>query len=153
MKEKQITKNKNLAAHHGGGSDSQGGAQQGTGARGEQYLDGPTRSHTIAPKVLFGISSRCAPKQIGPGKRKNSLTECPFFRSKRTEPQPERVPAGRFPRRFNHTEFDQSVRTFTCFHFGPPFGRVQTVASPSPPATYNAPSVPPLNISPFIEGR
>src|SRR4051812_40634295 len=83
MKEKQITKNKNLAAHHGGGSDSQGGAQQGTGARGEQYLDGPTRSHTIAPKVLFGISSRCAPKQIGPGKRKNSLTECPFFRSKR----------------------------------------------------------------------
>src|SRR5947207_2966579 len=92
MKEKQITKNKNLAAHHGGGSDSQGGAQQGTGARGEQYLDGPTRSHTIAPKVLFGISSRCAPKQIGPGKRKNSLTECPFFRSKRNGQSAE-VPA------------------------------------------------------------
>src|ERR1041384_5313172 len=38
---KQSCKNKILAAHHGVGRGCQGGAQQGTGARGEQYLDSP----------------------------------------------------------------------------------------------------------------
>jgi putative transposase len=49
----QNPKNKSIAAHPGGASDSQGGAQQGTGARGEQYLDGLTRSRTISAPDLF----------------------------------------------------------------------------------------------------
>src|SRR4051812_19733500 len=80
---KQMTRNKILAEHHDGGPDGQGGAQQGTGARGEQYLDGPARSHKIARKVLFRTSTRGAPKQIHTGHKKSSLTDCPFFRSKR----------------------------------------------------------------------
>jgi len=83
MLEGQNTKNKILAAHLGGGPGSQGGAQQGTGARGEQYLDGPARSHTIAAWSLFGTSR--APQQIQTGRnQKTSLTDCPLFRSKRT---------------------------------------------------------------------
>ncbi len=78
-----MTKNKTLAEHHDGGLDSQGGAQQGTGARGEQYLDGPGRSHKIARKVLFGTSTVGAPKHVLSHK-KISLSHCPFFRSKRT---------------------------------------------------------------------
>ena len=46
-------KNKSIAAHPGGAPDSQGGAQQGTGARGEQYLDGLARSRTMAAQDLF----------------------------------------------------------------------------------------------------
>jgi len=81
--EKQTAQNKNLAAHHGGGSDSQGGAQQGTGARGEQYLDGPARSHIIARRILFGTS--IAHTQTSKAKtEKSSLNTYPFFRSKRT---------------------------------------------------------------------
>src|SRR3954469_10089079 len=80
---KQMTRNKILAEHHDGGPDGQGGAQQGTGARGEQYLDGPARSHKIARKVLFRTSTRGAPKQIHTSHKKSSLTACPFFRSKR----------------------------------------------------------------------
>lgn len=41
-------KNKSLAAHPGGASDSQGGAQQS-----EQYLDGLARSRTMAAQNLF----------------------------------------------------------------------------------------------------
>ena len=59
-----MTQNKILAEHHDGGPDGQGGAQQGTGARGEQYLDGLARSHKIARKVLFGTSPSGVPKQI-----------------------------------------------------------------------------------------
>src|SRR3989442_13011365 len=82
MLEGQNTKNKILAAHLGGGPGRQGGAQQGTGARGEQYLDGPVRSHTIAAWSLFGASR--APQQIQTGRNhKTSLTDFPFFRSKR----------------------------------------------------------------------
>src|SRR5262249_18365878 len=56
---KQFSQSNFLAAHFGGGWGSQGGAQQGTGARGEQYLDGPIRSHTLAaPKLL------CVPSLI-----------------------------------------------------------------------------------------
>ena len=44
-----------LAAHHGGGLGGQGGAQQGTRARGEQYLDGPARSHTLGAAQLLEI--------------------------------------------------------------------------------------------------
>jgi hypothetical protein len=69
--EKQTAQNKNVAAHHGGGPDRQGGAQQGTGARGEQYLDGPARSHTIARRILFGISK--ARTQISNLKIENPL--------------------------------------------------------------------------------
>src|SRR5206468_1849919 len=80
MLEEQNSKNKILAAHLGGGLGSQGGAQQGTGARGEQYLDGLARSHTIAAWILFGTSH--APKYIHAGRNeKTSLTDCPFFRS------------------------------------------------------------------------
>src|SRR4051794_27601712 len=81
---KQMTRNKILAEHHDGGPDGQGEAQQGTGARGEQYLDGPARSHKIARKVLFRTSTRGAPKQIHTSHKKSSLTDCPFFRSKRS---------------------------------------------------------------------
>src|SRR3989442_3619532 len=82
MLEGQNTKNKILAAHLGGGPGRQGGAQQGRGARGEQSLDGPVRSHTIAAWSLFGASR--APQQIQTGRNhKTSLTDCPFFRSKR----------------------------------------------------------------------
>ena len=77
-----MTKNKTLAKHHDGGLDSQGGAQQGTGARGEQYLDGPTRSHTIAARILFGTHNS-ASKQTLISNKKSSLAEYPFFRSKR----------------------------------------------------------------------
>ena len=49
----QNAKNKFIAAHPGGASDNQGEAQQGTGARGEQYLDGLTRSRKIAAQDLF----------------------------------------------------------------------------------------------------
>jgi putative transposase len=49
----QNAKNKSIAAHPGGASDSQGGAQQGTRARGEQYLDGQTRNRKMAPPDLF----------------------------------------------------------------------------------------------------
>src|SRR3954453_6471740 len=80
---KQMTKNKNLAEHHDGGPDGQGGAQQGTGARGEQYLDGLARSHKIARQVLFGTSTIGASKQIHISYKKSSLSDCPFFRSKR----------------------------------------------------------------------
>lgn len=48
-----IAKNKSTAAHPGGAPESQGGAQQGTGARGEQYLDALARSRTIAAQDLF----------------------------------------------------------------------------------------------------
>jgi len=81
---KQMTKNKTLAEHHDGGPEGQGGAQQGTGARGEQYLDALARSHKIARKVLFGTSTGSAPEQIHTSRKKSSLTDCPFFRSKRT---------------------------------------------------------------------
>jgi hypothetical protein len=50
---KHISTNNSLAAHLGGGRGSQGGAQQGTGARGEQYLDGLAQSHIIAALELF----------------------------------------------------------------------------------------------------
>src|SRR5438045_2345532 len=50
---KPIPANNSIAAHPGGGPSSQGGAQQGTGARGEQYLDGSARSHKIAALELF----------------------------------------------------------------------------------------------------
>ncbi len=81
MGKNQTTKNKILAAHHGAGWGSQGGAQKGTGARGEQYLDGPDRSHTITRSgFVLGPQDR-APKL---NKNKNSLSNCPFFRSKRT---------------------------------------------------------------------
>jgi|SRR5437867_503640 len=53
MNHKHTSKNKILAAHHGGGPGGQGGAQQGTGARGEQYLDGPDLRHTLARRILF----------------------------------------------------------------------------------------------------
>src|SRR3954469_12965601 len=88
---KQMTKNKILAEHHDGGPDGQGGAQQGTGARGEQYLDGLARSHKIARKVLFGTSTRGASKQIHTSHKKSSLTDCPFFRSKRRTVPDHRV--------------------------------------------------------------
>lgn len=87
MKNRQNAKNKNLAARHGGGSDRQGGAQQGTRARGEQYLDGLTRSHTIPRRIFVWDLSNRALKQINVSKPKSSLTDCPFFRSKRKLPQ------------------------------------------------------------------
>jgi hypothetical protein len=68
---KQTFPNDCLAASLGGGWRSQGGAQQGTRARGEQYLDGVSRSHTLAPKQLFGIAHT-----------NNFSATCPFFRSK-----------------------------------------------------------------------
>ena len=79
-----MTKNKNLAEHHDAGPGSQGGAQQGTGARGEQYLDGLARSHKIARKVLFGTSTVRRARTNPYQSQKSSLTDCPFFRSKRT---------------------------------------------------------------------
>jgi hypothetical protein len=81
MSKNQTTKNKILAAHHGGGWGSQGGAQQGTGARGEQYLDGTNRSHTIAHSGFVLGPQHRAPKLKT---NKNSLSIRPFFRSKRT---------------------------------------------------------------------
>jgi hypothetical protein len=83
MLQRHNTKNKILAAHLGGGLGRQGGAQQGTGARGEQYLDGPTRSHTIAAWILFGPSHRPAQIHKNNNDEKTSLNDCPFFRSKR----------------------------------------------------------------------
>src|SRR3954467_5438816 len=72
--------NKTLSADHGGGPRGQGGAQQGTGARGEQYLDGGDRSHTLARRILFEPSSAFKlPSTIN----KIPLNNCPFFRSKR----------------------------------------------------------------------
>ena len=81
---KQNPKNKILKALHGGGPSSQGGAQQGTGARGEQYLDGLDRSHTLARKILFEPSS--ALKHPHTIVNKIHLNDSPFFRSKRTSP-------------------------------------------------------------------
>jgi len=42
-----------LAEPYVWGRGCQGGAQQGTGARGEQYLDGSVRSHTVRLLELF----------------------------------------------------------------------------------------------------
>ncbi len=62
-----------LAAYHGGGRGCQGGAQQGTRARGEQYLDSPARSHTLAAPELLEVllpavrpldSSRSVPRDV-----------------------------------------------------------------------------------------
>src|SRR5579864_3712069 len=53
MTQKQHFKNKSLAAHLGGAANGQGGAQQGTRARGEQYLEGSPRSHTLSAPDLF----------------------------------------------------------------------------------------------------
>jgi hypothetical protein len=53
MTQKQHLKNKSLAAHPGGATNGQGGAQQGTRARGEQYLEGSSRSHTLSAPDLF----------------------------------------------------------------------------------------------------
>jgi hypothetical protein len=51
---KQMTANNSLAAHPGGGPSRQGGAQQGTGARGEQYLYGSALRHTIlAARIVW----------------------------------------------------------------------------------------------------
>ena len=83
MKNRPNAKNKNLAARHGGGADRQGGAQQGTGARGEQYLDGLTRSHTIPRRFFVWDLSNRAPKQINASNQNPLFTDCPFFRSKR----------------------------------------------------------------------
>jgi hypothetical protein len=55
MTQKQHLKNKSLAAHLGGATNGQGGAQQGTRARGEQYLDGSSRSHTLSAPDLFDL--------------------------------------------------------------------------------------------------
>jgi hypothetical protein len=82
LQRQQNSKNKILATHHGEGPGGQGGAQQGTGARGEQYLDGLARSHKIQSRILFGTSR--APKQTQLTTKKNSLSRCPVFRSKRT---------------------------------------------------------------------
>src|SRR5262244_285161 len=83
---KHFFKNSSLAAHLGGGASSQGGGEQGTGARGSHYLDGSPRSHTIAAKgIVFEV--RSGPKHwpfLIPSLNKNSLTDCPYFRSKRT---------------------------------------------------------------------
>jgi transposase InsO family protein len=51
-------KNKSLAEHPGEATGGQGGAQQGTGARGEQYLEGTARSRTIAAKDLFSPNKK-----------------------------------------------------------------------------------------------
>src|SRR5215510_11212863 len=96
---KHFFKNNSLAAHLGGGASSQGGGEQGTGARGSHYLDGSPRSHTIAAKgIVFEV--RSGPKHwpfLIPSLNKNSLTDCPYFRSKRT-----RVGAGGASPRCDH---------------------------------------------------
>ena len=84
---KQIPTNNSLAEHFGEGPSSQGGAQQGTGARGEQYLDGLDRSHTVARKILFEPSS--ALKHPHTIVNKIHLNDSPFFRSKRMNLNPE----------------------------------------------------------------
>src|SRR5438445_13349882 len=77
----RLAASNSLAAHLGGGRGSEGGAQQGTGARGEQYLDGLARSHTIAALKLFAPAA-VLNTQIRPLETiKNTLSECPFFRS------------------------------------------------------------------------
>ena len=101
LEEEQNTENKILAAHRGEGLGSQGGAQQGTGARGEQYLDGPARSHTIAAGVLFGYSVSSSQQIPAISNKKSSLADCPFFRSKPTlQPKglqaPTHFPVDRF---------------------------------------------------------
>jgi len=53
MEEKSNSKNKILAAPFGCRPGCQGGAQQGTGARGEQYLDSSACNHTISARILF----------------------------------------------------------------------------------------------------
>jgi hypothetical protein len=78
---KTSSKNKILAARHGFGPGCQGGAQQGTRARGEQYLDSPARSQIMGLPILFGTSR--ATKQNQSTQKKNSLSRCPVFRSKR----------------------------------------------------------------------
>jgi hypothetical protein len=70
---KHTFSNNCLAALLGGGSRGQGGAQQGTRARGEQYLDGASRSHTLAAGQLFEITNTNNPSALSP-----------FFRSKPT---------------------------------------------------------------------
>jgi hypothetical protein len=77
---KQIITNNSLAEHFGEGPSSQGGAQQGTGARGEQYLDGSDRSHTMR----LGNCLIPRPPISNSDQTKNYLTDCPFFRSKPT---------------------------------------------------------------------
>ena len=63
--------NKSLAGHQGEGLCCQGGAQQGTGARGEQYLDSTALRPTLAARIC--LESR--PLTILSNTR-------PFFRSK-----------------------------------------------------------------------
>src|SRR5215510_11004751 len=91
---KHFFKNNSLAAHLGGGASSQGGGEQGTGARGSHYLDGSTRSHTIAAKgIVFEV--RSGPKHwpfLIPSLNKNSLTDCPYFRSKRRHWRRRKMP-------------------------------------------------------------
>jgi len=73
-------RNKTLSAFHGGGPGRQGGAQQGTGARGEQDFDGGDRSHTLARRILFEPSSALKhPSTIN----QIPLNRTPLFRSKR----------------------------------------------------------------------
>jgi hypothetical protein len=61
---KQRLKNKILAEHRGEGTDRQGGAQQGAGARGEQYLYDLSRSHILVLRILFGTSQRIQSKPV-----------------------------------------------------------------------------------------
>src|SRR6516162_2222839 len=68
----QTFPNQSLAAPQAGGLCSQGGAQQGTRARGEQYLDGTDRSLILA-------AQDCLASQTTP---KIPSDICPLFRSK-----------------------------------------------------------------------
>src|SRR5258706_16202247 len=79
---KQISLNNSLAAPLGGGSSSQGGAQKGTGARGEQYLDGLARSHKLRALELFEPTPTA--EQTIQLNKQNYLTNRPSFRSKPT---------------------------------------------------------------------
>lgn len=72
--------NKTLSASDGGGPGGQGGAQQGTGARGEQYLDGRDRSHTLARRILFEPSSAL---KLSLTINQIPISRTTFFRSKR----------------------------------------------------------------------
>jgi hypothetical protein len=82
---KHFFKNNSLAAHLGGGLSCQGGDEQGTGARGSFYLDNSVRSHTIAAKgIVFEAAQDQNTCHLQPQSvNKNTLTDCPFFRSKR----------------------------------------------------------------------
>src|SRR5438093_363623 len=93
MNHKHTSKNKILAAHHGGGPGGQGGAQQGTGARGEQYLDGPDLRHTLARRILFA-SFPHACKQTH--NNKTLLLSVRFFEASPDTapiPKPQRMPS------------------------------------------------------------